>query len=210
MLRLFVALELDPALCAILRTPRSDVEGAHWQRDDQLHLTLAFIGEVAHPLMREIEGELARVHFDPFDLALSGVGAFGRPGQPRVLWAGVENPTPILHLHEKIARAMERMGVAIDQRKFKPHVTLARFRRGAYARVGDWLSRHGHLVSPPQRVDHFTLFSSHRTDEGCFYRAEARFGRAIDLSAADVDPDDMEDHGDGFRPGFILEPQRSW
>jgi len=179
MVRLFVGLELPESMRDALWDVRAGVEGAHWQRDDQLHLTLAFIGDVPHKVMREIEGELSRVSFTPFALQLKGVGLFGKPGQPKLLWAGVENPEPLRHLHEKIVHALGRIDVEVERRKYKPHVTLARFRRGAYARIGDWLTENETLTTPPETIEHFTLFSSQLTHQGSDYTPEARFGRAL-------------------------------
>lgn len=175
MARLFVGLELDPLLIGDIANARGGVEGAHWQRDNQLHLTLAFIGDASRKTKREIEDALARIRFEPFEMSLSGVGMFGKPKQPKVLWAGVERKKPLVHLHEKIAAALAQIDVEIDKRKFKPHVTLARFRRGACARVGDWLSENERLSTQPMLVDRFVLFSSERTSEGSFYRHEAEF-----------------------------------
>lgn len=175
MARLFVGLELDPLMIGDLADARGGVEGAHWQRDNQLHMTLAFIGDASRKTKREIEDTLARIRFEPFEMCLSGVGMFGKPKQPKVLWAGVEQKKPIAHLHEKIAAAMAQIDVEIDRRKFKPHVTLARFRRGAHARIGDWLTENERLLTQSMLVDRFVLFSSERTSEGSFYRHEAEF-----------------------------------
>ncbi|MFC3050402.1 RNA 2',3'-cyclic phosphodiesterase [Kordiimonas pumila] len=176
MTRLFVGIELSPLIQESLTLARGGVEGAYWQRDDQLHLTLAFIGEVSKRDMRDIGYELSRIHFDPFEMSLSGVGVFGKPGQPKALWAGVDNEAPFKHLHEKVLTAVERVVVETDRRRYKPHVTLARFPRWSHARIGDWLTVNGALRTPPQLVEHFTLFSSSQTAEGSAYRAEEYFG----------------------------------
>lgn len=187
MIRLFVGLELTPSQQESLTYARGGVEGAHWQRDDQLHLTLAFIGEVTHRSMREIEGALSQIAFDPFDLAFTDVGMFGKFDMPKTLWAGVENKAPLMHLHEKVLTAVERTGVAMDRRRYKPHVTLARFKRGAYARIATWLAVNGVLRSPSETVRHFTLFSSHLTSDGPVYQVEARFGNIADEDIQDDD-----------------------
>lgn len=187
MARLFVALELDPLLIDDLEEARGGVESAHWQRDNQLHLTLAFIGDASRKVKREIEDSLSRIRFDPFELELSGVGMFGKPKQPKVLWAGVADKKPLCHLHDKIAAAMTQIDVDIDHRRFKPHVTLARFRRRAPARVGDWLTYNEQLVTRSMMVDRFVLFSSERTSEGSFYRHEAEFqANGLDIYGEDM------------------------
>ena len=175
MARLFVGLDIHETLIEDLAHARGGVEGAHWQRDNQLHLTLAFIGDAPRKTKREIEDTLVRVHFEPFELSLEGVGMFGKPRHPKMLWAGVSDKKPLQHLHDKIASALARIDVEIDRRKYKPHVTLARFRRGADARVGDWLTSNQLLHTQPTLVDKLVLFSSERTSEGSFFRHEAEF-----------------------------------
>lgn len=176
MVRLFVGLELSPLLKESLIYARGGVLGARWQRDDQLHLTLAFIGEVSRRQMFEIEDTLAGISVHPFELQLSGVGSFGKPGQPKSLWAGIADEKPVAHLHKKVLKAMEGLGLQMDRRRFKPHVTLARFAKGNHALIGDWMSENGDLKSPAVDIGGFTLFSSALTSEGSCYSVEARFG----------------------------------
>jgi len=176
MVRLFVGLELSQELKQSLQFARGGVEGAHWQSDAQLHLTLAFIGEVPSSAVVQIEEALADIHFDPFELALEGVNMFGSTRQPKTLWAGVANEAPLQHLHDKVQNALERVGMETDRRRYKPHVTLARFPRSLHAKIGDWLTANGVLRTPAQPVGYFSLFSSQRSDEGPCYLVEARFG----------------------------------
>ncbi len=192
MARLFVGLDIHEPLTQDLSVARGGVENAHWQRDNQLHLTLAFIGDASRKVTREIEDALAGIRFDPFEVSLEGVGMFGKPKRPKILWAGVADKTPLLHLHEKIASALDRIDVEIDRRKYKPHVTLARFRRGAEARVGDWLTSNQNLKTAAMSVDRFVLFSSERTSEGSFFRHEAEFhAYGHDMSAGDFSDDEL-------------------
>lgn len=180
MVRLFVGLELAPDIKEALDFARGGVEGAHWQRDEQLHLTLAFIGEVPSSTVRQIEDELSAIAFDPFELSLEGVNMFGNTRQPKTLWAGVADEAPLHHLHEKVMNALERIGVEPDRRRYKPHVTLARFSRGTQARISDWLTANGVLKTPTQQVGYFSLFSSQRTDDGPCYLVESRFGQDVE------------------------------
>jgi len=176
MTRLFAALELPPAVTRSLDKPRGGVEDARWQRDDQLHLTLAFFGELDRRRREDLMVHLSDIWLDPFDLTLKGVDQFGKDGRVKTLWAGVENPAPITLLHEKISHLAIRLGIDLDNRRFKPHVTLARFKRRASPPIGSWLHDNENLICPRFEVTHFTLFSSHRTDTGSYYQAEARYG----------------------------------
>lgn len=199
MLRLFVGLEIPVELVRHLDDVRGGVEGARWQRDDQLHLTLAFIGEVPNKQLVEIVDTLSQIRFEPFDIALKGVGLFGKPGKPKALWAGIAEKNPVAHLHEKVTHALMQIGLEMETRKFTPHITLARFRRGAHARVGDWLSGNECLASDSMKVSYFTLFSSELTSESAYYTVEARFGGGA-LLPETMNMDDANTDGLGIDP----------
>jgi len=193
MARLFVGLELSPTIKKSLDFARGGVEGARWQRDEQLHLTLAFLGEVPAHMVRDVENALSYIDFQPFCLTLESVGMFGSVCQPKTLWTGVVDEEPLHHLHEKIMVALEAIGLTLDRRRYKPHVTLARFARRTQARIEDWLMLNGTLKSPEQQTSHFSLFSSRLTADGPSYLVEARFG--------DVTGDNLDE---AANEGFIL------
>ena len=73
-----------------------------------------------------------------------------------------------------------------ERRKFKPHVTLARFRSGAPDRLGGYFQRHSRLASEPFLVDRFALFRSHLGSEGAHYEVLAEY--LLKLSAASESP----------------------
>jgi 2'-5' RNA ligase len=182
MIRLFVGLEIPGEMITGLEGLREGVEGARWQRDDQLHLTLAFIGEVPDRYLIDIADILSGIDIHPFELVLKGVGFFGKPGKPKILWAGVEDKKPLLHLHEKVNHALQEMGLEVETRKFTPHVTLARFRRDSTARIGDWLSGNETLKTAPEFINEFCLFSSQLTSERAYYNVEASFKSRVDTA----------------------------
>ncbi len=173
-MRLFVGIELPETIRRALGLLRGGIRGAKWQRDDQFHLTLRFIGEVPPSHVDEIVGALAGISFSPFALRLSGVGLFGNGHQPRLLWAGVKDAAPLRHLARKVNHALERIGIEEEHRKFAPHVTIARFARRA-GPVDEWIGQHRDFSLPPFPVSHFSLFESHLLGEGARYEIEARF-----------------------------------
>src|SRR5207237_6913856 len=87
--RLFVALELPPQVRDALLGAMGGVAGARWQRDDQLHLTLRFIGEVDRHGAQDIAAALAGVRSAPFRLNLGTAGVFDKRGRIDTLWLGV-------------------------------------------------------------------------------------------------------------------------
>ncbi len=170
MVRLFVGLTLPPSVKQQLLGLMAGLEGVKWQREDQLHLTLNFIGEVPEPQAEEIDVALSAVPFAPLVLRLEGVDIFGHRRRPRMLWTGVrqENIEQLQHLHAKIDRVLQRCGLKADPRKYNPHVTLARF-RGKAARIGSYLGHHSGYMSPAFEVNAMTLYRSHLGHQGSHY-----------------------------------------
>jgi len=175
--RLFVAIRPPAAIRAILLGAMGGISGARWQNEDQLHLTLRFIGEVDRHLAGDIHAALGAIHQPPFEIALNGIGAFDRRGWPDAVWAGLSPHEPLKALHKKVDAALTRVGVAPDQRAFLPHVTLARLKRNS-GPVGNLLEQAGGLTSPPFTIDHFALFESVLTPDGAVYTLVERYSLA--------------------------------
>ena len=116
--RLFVAIRPPAAVRSVLLEAMGGISGARWQRDDQLHLTLRFIGEVDRHLAGDIHAALGAVHQPTFEIALNGIGHFERRGWPDAVWAGITPHDPLHALHKKVDAALSRVGVAPDQRAF--------------------------------------------------------------------------------------------
>ncbi|WP_088184380.1 RNA 2',3'-cyclic phosphodiesterase [Sphingobium sp. Z007] len=172
--RLFAAVRPPADQRAYLLSLMDGVQGARWQTDDQLHLTLRFIGEVDRHRANDIAHALAKIRFTPLDVQLSGVGAFDRRGVIDTLWAGVKPRDPLAALHRKIDRACVSVGMPPESRAYLPHVTLARFGRTG-GLVDSFLSRHAPLAGAPFRVDRFTLFESRLGQHGAIYHAIADY-----------------------------------
>jgi 2'-5' RNA ligase len=172
--RLFVAIRPPAAIRSLLLSLSGGVEGARWQDDTQLHLTLRFIGEVDRHRANDIADLLAGIRFAPFDVRIEGVGSFDRKGVVDTLWAGVQPRDPLAQLHRKIDRACVRAGLAPEGRAYLPHVTLARFGRSG-GLVDGFLAVHAGLSSPAFRVDGFSLFESRIGHDGARYEAVADY-----------------------------------
>src|SRR4028118_2034772 len=92
--RLFVAIRPPASIRARLLSAMGGISGARWQTDDQIHLTLRFIGEVDRHAARDIDAALASIHHPRFDIALSGLGTFHRRGQAAGGGAGAAPAAP--------------------------------------------------------------------------------------------------------------------
>lgn len=174
MRRLFVAIRPPGPIRALLLAAMGGISGARWQSDEQLHLTLRFIGEVDRHLAGDIAAALSAVRQAPFEIALSGLGWFEVRDKPDAIWAGLKPQEPLKALHGKIDRALGRVGIAPDARAYVPHVTLARLKRGA-GPIGGLLEHAGGLASPPFTVSEFHLYESDLTPDGSVYSLIERY-----------------------------------
>ena len=172
--RLFVAIRPPVAIRALLHGLMEGVPGARWQDDDQLHLTLRFIGEVNGHQADDALASLGTVRHPCFQIALDGVGSFGSRGRTNALWAGVRPHDALAHLHRKIDQALVRAGLEPERRAYMPHITLARFGREAGA-IEPFLERHAGLASQPFEVSHFALFESRLGQAGASYTIVERY-----------------------------------
>ena len=173
--RLFVAIELPDEVKDQLEPLCHGVPGARWTRDRQFHLTLRFLGEVEGPVARAVEEALHGVRSDPFELQLAGVGHFPPRGEPRVLWAGVDRSAELLEVHRQVERVVRRAGLPPEERKFAPHVSLARLHAAPLPRVLGFLREHAALRSEPFVVDGLQLFRSVLGHDGAQHVLEASY-----------------------------------
>jgi len=137
--RLFVALIPPGAVLAHLAAAIEDAAGPcdaeggqlRWAGSEQWHLTLAFLGQVQEGTMVELTRRLERAarRHRPMDLSVAGAGVFGSRARARVVWAGIRGDRPELRaLAGSAGAGARRSGISVDDRPFRPHLTLARSR----------------------------------------------------------------------------------
>jgi 2'-5' RNA ligase len=141
-MRLFVAADLSDDARAALAAEQQRLQSAlprggaiRWVKPEQSHLTLVFIGNV-HPervpaFVDLIGSPIAGVRFE---IVLEGLGVFPPPGPPRVLWVGITGGADrVIALQREIADRSRKLGVVVEDRPFRPHLTLARWRESRNA-----------------------------------------------------------------------------
>lgn len=175
--RLFVALRPPPAIRDQLIDTMDGVPAARWQDEEQLHLTLRFVGAVERPVAEDAAAALAAVRFPAVTVALAGVGRFERRGRTEALWASVAPGDALAALHRKVDQALVRVGLEPERRAYLPHITLARFSRGGGGEldVERWLRRWAGLTSAPFEIGHFGLYESFLAHEGARYEVVERW-----------------------------------
>ena len=175
--RLFVAIRPPDRVRDLLIDAMDDSPALRWVGDEQLHLTLRFIGEVERPAADDIAASLAEIRFPPFELRMSGIGRFDRRNGG-ALWAGVEPRAAVGDLAAKVDRACVRAGMQPERRAFHPHITLARWNRRNAEAVEAFERRNADLASAPFDVTLFTLFESRLSRHGAQYDEVASYALA--------------------------------
>jgi 2'-5' RNA ligase len=161
-MRLFVAVRPPPAAVADLDRAVEPVRsasshGVRWVRSEAWHFTLAFLGTVEERTADRLRPRLARAaaRHAPFNLAMSGAGRFGQ----RVLWIGVVGERrAIVALAQSVAAAARREHVPVEDRPYRPHLTIARGQPGADLRPA--VDAFKAYAGPTWTVEHLELVES--------------------------------------------------
>lgn len=172
--RLFVAIRPPEAIRDLLIDAMDESPDFRWQEDEQLHLTLRFIGEVDRPLAQDIADALSRIRAPGFQLRIAGAGRFEQRSSG-TLWAAVEPKAPVAALAAKIERVCHDNGLEPERRAFHPHITLARWKGRRTREAQDFLERHRGLSSEPFEVTEFILFESRLSRHGAHYEEVASY-----------------------------------
>lgn len=166
--RLFIAIRPPEPIRDMLIDAMDEGPGLGWVGEDNLHLTLRFVGEVDRRQADEIASSLEQLRAAPFALRIKGIGRFDRRSGG-ALWAGIDPHKPVAALAAKVDRACVIAGLEAEHRAFHPHVTLARYRSSNAGAARDFERAHADLASPPFAVESLTLFESHLSRHGAHY-----------------------------------------
>ncbi|MGR3323211.1 MAG: RNA 2',3'-cyclic phosphodiesterase [Pseudooceanicola sp.] len=177
-MRLFVAIDLPDAQRDALATVQGDLAAGRAMDPETFHLTLAFLGELDEEQAEEMHLALGSIRAAPFDLTISGLETFGG-ATPAVAVAGVADPGPVTALHRQVRGAARQAGIVLSRERFRPHVTLARFRKrmepGEAEALRLFLARNAAMRLEPFTVEGFGLYRSTRTSEGALHEALALY-----------------------------------
>ncbi|MFZ0747782.1 MAG: RNA 2',3'-cyclic phosphodiesterase [Pyrinomonadaceae bacterium] len=180
-IRTFIAIELTPEVrarvaqhIACLRRELPDVR-ASWSREDNLHLTLKFLGNVPVADIPKVSDAVASAtnSVSSFELTFSDCGTFPSPGRPGVLWIGTQ-ASGLQALHAALEQELIARGFARDSRPFHPHLTVARLRHSQSAR--DLAELHQSLGFAPigLAVSEVVVFRSELLKQGAKHTAISR------------------------------------
>ena len=180
-MRVFVAVDLPENLKGELRVRQEKLKGAaqggRWVRPEGIHLTLKFLGEISEEQTGQVTQALSQVpRFEAFSVEVKGFGFFPNSRRPRVLWVGVEGGDPLAALAAQVEKSLQAVGFPSEDRPFKPHLTLARFR---IPQPQPSLAKELSAVHSPSlgriTVSQFSLIESRLNPQGAEYRKIADY-----------------------------------
>jgi len=177
MIRAFVALDLDETLRSALAVQQFLLPLPRREPVENLHLTLAFLGEVPDRLLEDVHEALLALRLPAFALTLAGLGMFGGD-RPRLVYAAAAPDEPLLRPQRKAEGAARRAGATVEARRFVPHVTLGRFRppdKETAMRLERAVAEQGGFRAGPVPVREFVLYESIRSRDQARYEVLARY-----------------------------------
>lgn len=177
-MRLFIGIplpsEVIEALEALSRSLRSNGENLRWTSPETWHITLQFLGETSVEKYRCVVTHLGEIRSSFVPVWLSGTGLFESAG---VFWAGVNVSPELRLLEQQVAAATSQCGFAAEDRRYHPHVTLARAKGDNRIRALRELRRRvkEDVEFPPFNAREFLLYESFLGPNGPRHEVRERF-----------------------------------
>jgi 2'-5' RNA ligase len=177
-IRSFLAFELPLQIKEQLKEISKELQQSHlpvrWVKVENIHLTIVFLGSVTEETIvgvKQKAGSIAE-KFSAFQIRLNGVGTFPNWRRPRVLWIGLDGEIGGLSgLRDQLQAALEEFGFKPENRTFRPHLTLGRF-KGAVNRDEElkWILDKFHdISSDDDYLKELVLFKSDLRPAGPIY-----------------------------------------
>ena len=186
MIRAFIGVQFAPEVRARISQAiaqlAAEISGIRWVREENFHFTLKFLGLIEEPQIEPINNALAQaIHpFRRFTISAKCLGVFPDIKRPRVLWVGLEgNDMPALA--KSVESVLEPVGFPRENRIFRPHLTLGRWRQpmGSQQELEGKLKRWKNFEFGESAVNEVVLFQSILKPNGAVYRPI----RAVPLAA---------------------------
>ena len=158
-MRLFIAIKLDDNMVASLSEYLDDMRAAgvrgNFTKPENIHITLAFIGEYGNP--QDVLDVMEKVDFRPFTISLDRTGDFGE-----LFWAGIADNPELINYVKRLRKGLADAGIPFDRKKFSPHITLVR--KPVYK---SWYP--DKALKGSMTVDRISLMKSERGKNGMIY-----------------------------------------
>ena len=175
--RCFIAVPiLPPASTTALRIIadlRNRIDNVKWTREEEMHITLKFLGEIDNRDIVTVSNELRRIcaTLEACTASLQGIGTFPKGKPPRIVWAGIDQGREVFAaLYEQLDAVLVDIGVPREGRAFNPHLTLGRVGRGAdQQRLQEQIANFSPSMTGTFDVNEVILYASLRERGGHVY-----------------------------------------
>ncbi len=177
-IRSFLAFELPAHMKETVSKVSEDLRtlpmNIRWVKPGNIHLTVIFMGNIPMDILPQLGEEVQRVCslYGPFGITIDGVGIFGSKKSPRVLWVGVEGDIERMSFFKKaLEKRLRGLGIKGENRKFNPHLTLGRFKKGpsSFEALDHIQRKYGGLTSKPGQLNELILYKSELKPGGAVY-----------------------------------------
>ncbi|MFH0842305.1 MAG: RNA 2',3'-cyclic phosphodiesterase [Bacteroidota bacterium] len=182
MKRIFIALKINPgdSLIRMISTLRALLENEriNWVDPANIHLTLAFLGDTDEEMIKIADLAVRQQcrGSGEFSFNLSGTGVFRNYRDPKVIWAGIEEYRNLARLNNLISTALSDAGFKLEERPFKPHITLGRIKFIKDSRVLESaVEKYSNTFFQEVAVNEVILFESILKPTGPVYKPLGRF-----------------------------------
>lgn len=188
-MRVFIGIKINDriikriqAIHTAVIAKEGELQGVKWVEGENIHLTLAFLGEIDDQSAADICSRVTMIcqRHREFVLKFSGAGVFGDPA--RVLWVGLKDvPAELVDIYEYIGAMCDEFGIGRDCREFDPHVTICRVKtRKSGHKLIDFVKDQQFGDFGEQVIDSIYVCSSQLTETGPVYvcLAKCRLGQA--------------------------------
>ncbi len=177
-IRSFLAFELPLEVEAVVNQVSEELKrsslNAKWVKSGNVHLTVVFMGDVETDEIPTIKKEVEKVclTYGAFDISLKGLGCFPHARKPRVIWVGVDGDLERMSsFRDTLLERLIPFGIKEEKRRFKPHLTLGRFRKPkrTSSEELELISRYEDVTSPTRSLTELVLFKSELKPGGARY-----------------------------------------
>jgi len=134
MKRIFIAVKVEPGepLLQMISSLKTGLrsENVKWINPGNIHITLSFLGDTGEEKIKPVIAMLNErcEGFGKFEFIIKGAGVFKNLSDPRVIWTGIEPSRELEHLNEVIVTGLKNIDIGIENRPFRPHLTLGRIK----------------------------------------------------------------------------------
>lgn len=182
MKRIFIAVKIDAGdrllnMISDFRTILQD-EKIKWTETENFHITIAFLGDTADDKVKTI-GEMLKVVCNgsgDFEIVIKGAGVFKSFTDPRILWTTIAPSAELNGLYESVMPGLRNSGIYLEERGFRPHLTLGRIKSiHDNERFKSLIAKYINTELQIQKVNEVILYESLLFHSGPVYKPLAKF-----------------------------------